>query len=73
MIALEYYEYEVKFKAGDLAPTDFREVDFTRSIVDTLARCVSHSHIPDTNGSKPQIGNASVAHAAAQTEPGEHR
>ena len=37
------------------------------------ARCVSHSYIHVTNGSKPQIGNASVARDAAQTELGEHR
>ena len=38
-----------------------------------LARCVSHSVIHVTYGSKPQIGKTSVAHTAAQTEPGEHR
>ena len=37
------------------------------------ARCVSHSYIHVTYESKPQIGNASVARDAAQTELGEHR
>ena len=38
------------------------------------ACCVSHSYNGTmTNRSKPQIGNASVARNAAQTELGEHR
>ena len=41
--------------------------------VTVSARCVSHSVIHVTYGSKPQIGKTSVAHTAAQTEPGEHR
>ena len=39
----------------------------------TQARCVSHLLIYVTCGLIPQIGNASVARDAAQTELGEHR